>query len=67
MSFLFVSTEVDVSKQCGSSGVISGLYIDPTGNHILVTVSRRDQQNSCDTYYLHWKSNKLKQVLNIIC
>ncbi|CAG0902888.1 unnamed protein product, partial [Darwinula stevensoni] len=53
--------EVDVSKQCGPSGTISGVYIDPTGNHILVTVSRRDQQNSCDTYYLHWKSNKLKQ------
>lgn len=57
--------EIDVSKLLTNQLRLSGLYLDPSGEHlILATVSRQqgDVQPVCQLLYLNRRSTKVKQV-----
>lgn len=45
---------------------MSGMFLDPFGNHLLIALVSKSQDNPPpELFYLHRKSTKLKQV-NII-
>jgi hypothetical protein len=53
--------EIDVAKFAMQSR-ISGLFFDPSGRHLIVSISGQDRETPVDTVYFNWKTNKLKQV-----
>ncbi|KAK3930225.1 Vacuolar protein sorting-associated protein 18-like protein [Frankliniella fusca] len=58
--------EIDISKNFSNQLKLSGLYLDPSGEHlILVTVSRQqgEIQPYCQLFYLNRRSTKLKQTV----
>lgn len=54
--------EIDISKYV-TNMKLSGLYLDPLGNHLLITMVPKNGDNPpADLFYLHRTSTKLKQV-----
>lgn len=54
--------EIDLSKYIVNMK-ISGLFLDPLGNHLLISLSAKNGDNPpADLIYLHRTSTKLKQV-----
>ena len=42
---------------------MSGIFLDPLGNHLLIALLPRNGENPvADLFYLHRKTTKLKQV-----
>lgn len=57
--------EVDISKTLSNQLRLSGLYLDPSGEHLLLpTVSRQqgEIQPYCQLFYLNRRSTKVKQI-----
>ncbi|XP_044574836.1 vacuolar protein sorting-associated protein 18 homolog isoform X2 [Cotesia glomerata] len=54
--------EIDVSKYV-TNMKLSGLYLDPLGNHLLITiVPKNGDSPPADLFYVHRTSTKLKQA-----
>ncbi|XP_076171976.1 vacuolar protein sorting-associated protein 18 dor [Ptiloglossa arizonensis] len=54
--------EIDISKYTVNMK-ISGMFLDPLGNHLLITLVSKNQDNSPpELFYLHRKTTKLKQA-----
>lgn len=54
--------EIDISKYA-TNMKISGLFLDPLGNHLLIALVAKNGENPPpDLFYLHRTSTKLKQV-----
>lgn len=59
---MFVLAEIDISKYTLTMKM-SGLFLDPLGHHLLLTLVPRHGDNPPpELYYLHRKSTKLKQA-----
>lgn len=58
-----VFTEIDISKYTLTMKM-SGLFLDPLGHHLLITLVSRQGDNGppAELYYLHRKTSKLKQA-----
>ncbi|XP_076620663.1 vacuolar protein sorting-associated protein 18 dor [Colletes latitarsis] len=54
--------EIDISKYVVNMK-ISGMFLDPLGNHLLITLVATSQNNNpSELFYLHRKTTKLKQA-----
>ncbi|XP_034942311.1 vacuolar protein sorting-associated protein 18 homolog isoform X2 [Chelonus insularis] len=53
--------EIDISKYIGNMK-ISGLFLDPLGYHLLITMVPKVGDSPPDLFYLHRSSTKLKQA-----
>lgn len=54
--------EIDISKYV-TNMKISGLFLDPLGNHLLIAlIPKNGESPPPDLFYLHRTSTKLKQV-----
>lgn len=61
-SLIFLFTEIDISKYALSMKM-SGLFLDPLGYHLLITlVPRHGDSPPPEIFYLHRKTTKLKQA-----
>lgn len=55
--------EIDISKYIGNLR-LSGLHLDPLGQHLLITTKPKQGESSLpELFYLHRKTTKLKQVI----
>ncbi|XP_053975095.1 vacuolar protein sorting-associated protein 18 homolog isoform X2 [Hylaeus anthracinus] len=54
--------EIDISKYALNMKM-SGMFLDPLGNHLLITLTPKSQDNPPpELFYLHKKTTKLKQA-----
>lgn len=61
-SIVFLLIEIDISKYALSMKM-SGLFLDPLGYHLLITLVPRHGDNPLpEIFYLHRKTTKLKQA-----